>query len=116
MADEKPDRYGVVIITKGGISGLYREGTMAECLQYKDRIMRYMAEEQADRQDRRIHFDPFGMGMGAPCPVGAIKNIIIMAPGDPFPEEEAEKHIAHATRFHEELAKAEARKSEGGEV
>ena len=86
----------VVVLTKGGIFGETFHGEVGACERHVRVLRRMMAETPNDR----IRFNPPGFGFGAPCPVDAIKDVIILGPDEDIPESWLEEHDASLSQFH----------------
>jgi hypothetical protein len=104
--EEFRNDYRVIIVTLGGIFGSYHTGDRVKCEESKRHLDDWRASKSR-HSEATVHFDPPGMGYGAPCPLDAIAEVIILKPGEQLSKEMVESAIENAAKFHEALAASE---------
>lgn len=103
MPDSEQKTFGVIVVTYGGVSGVFKMvATREEGYELAEQMLR-LKEEQPNA---KTTFDPFGMGFGAPLPVSAIKAMVVLGPGEKLSEEVIANAVECATEFHKAIDNA----------
>lgn len=106
MTEIKKKTFGVLVVTHGGVAGIFN---MAETREAGEAIVEQMQRLAEEQPDARSVFSPFGMGSGAPLPLRAVKAWVVLGPGEKLSDDVIEKSVECATKFRQAINDVKAK-------
>ncbi len=89
------EKYRLIAVSRRGLFGEWCSGS----LEYCQECLREFAGYKENHPDMNIHVECPGLGFGVPFPVGAVDEMVLLAPGEDLTEEHWNRHIEPATKF-----------------